>query len=38
MGLITDTVDLYAVGLDEVDNADSAGGLVTIVLEVVVVV
>jgi hypothetical protein len=38
MGLVTDTVDLDTVRSDEVDNADSTGGLVVVILEVVVVV
>jgi hypothetical protein len=38
MALVTDTVDVDAVGLDELDDADGTGCLVAIVFNVVVVV
>jgi hypothetical protein len=38
MGLVADAVDLEAVRLDELDDADGASRLVAVVLEVVVVV
>jgi hypothetical protein len=38
MGLVTDTVDPEAVGLDKLDNALRTSGLVAVVLKVVVVV
>lgn len=38
VALVTDTVDLNAVGLDEVDDAGGTLGLLRVVLEVVVIV
>ena len=38
MALVTDTVDMDAVGLDELDDSDGAGGLVAVVFDVVVIV
>jgi hypothetical protein len=38
MALVTDTVDLDAVGFNELYDADCTGGLVAIVFNVVVIV
>jgi hypothetical protein len=38
MALVTNTVDVNTVRLDELDNADGTSGLGTIVLNVVVIV
>jgi hypothetical protein len=38
MALVTDAVDVDAVGLDELDDADGTGGLVAVVFNVVVIV
>jgi hypothetical protein len=38
MTLVTDTVDVDAVGLDELDDADSTGCLVAVVFNIVVIV
>jgi hypothetical protein len=38
VALVADTVDVDTVGLDELDDADGAGGLVAVIFDVVVIV
>jgi hypothetical protein len=38
MALVTNTVNVHAVGFDELDNTDSTLGLVAVVFDVVVIV